>query len=201
MEIREHAILYALLCKEIFLHMEKEEAEKQIREITVAYGMKRGRRMAGNSTKKDINDFFINGEWKGKEGENISVLSFEKDRTISIVSRCAWYDTWKNYDLLEYGTYYCRYIDQSICEGYDSDFDLKVSEALGYGDEKCVFEWSEAANENVIKNTAKKHILPFDFHCRELYDCAYEMLPEDKRDEILKEVRSQLSSLCNGASF
>jgi hypothetical protein len=201
MEIKEHAILYALICRQILSRMGKEEGEKYIEEITSAYGLRRGRRMAENSARKDINDFFINGEWKGREGENISELIFEKDRTVSRVFKCAWYDTWKAYDLLDYGTYYCHYIDKAICKGFDSDFDLNVPKALGYGDEECVFEWSAHGDEQIVKNTKKEHILPFDFHCKELYDCACRILPEGCREEILEEVRIAFKTLCGEDLF
>ena len=86
MEIRHHALLYALICKHTIEHYGKEAGEDLIRKITEEYGRQRGKRMASHSLKKDMNKFFLNGEWKGKEGENISSLSFYDDRTESVVS-------------------------------------------------------------------------------------------------------------------
>ena len=175
MEIQEHAVLYALLCKGIIEAAGKEKGEKLIKEFTESYGFKRGRRMRANSSAGDLNDYFINGEWKGKQGENLSKLSFEDDKTVSTVSKCAWYDTWKKYGLTEYGSYYCRYIDKAIVKGFDEDLVLNVEEAFGYGDDRCVFVWMEKADEEKVSCTEKKHILPFDFHCKEMFETALQV--------------------------
>ena len=197
MEIRHHAVLYALIVKEISAAFDKEEAEGLIRKITTAYGRQRGRRMADHSEKKDMNDFFINGEWKGKEGENISQLFFYEDHTESHVHKCAWFDTWKEYDLLEYGSYYCRYIDKAICEGFDGSFSLKLLSAIGLGDKECVFIWSDKADPELIDSSEKKYILSFDRHCKELYECAGNYLSGDLmekiRDDFVTIFRNELS--------
>ena len=90
--IRQHALLYALICRYCFLNAE-EEAEELIEEITTAYGRRRGERMhrlaAENKEDADMNSFLVHSEWQGKEGENISVMSFEKDRTVCEVTKCA----------------------------------------------------------------------------------------------------------------
>ena len=198
MEIRHHAVLYALIVKAVSESYEKKEAEELIRKITTDYGRQRGKRMADHSKKKDMNDFFINGEWKGREGENISQLFFHTDSTESRVKKCAWYDAWKKYDLCEYGSYYCRYIDQAICEGFDGPFDLEVPSAIGLGDEECIFIWSKKADQELINESERKYILPFDFHCRELCDCAGRFLSEDLmrkiKDEFVTIFKDELSS-------
>ncbi|MCR4633587.1 MAG: L-2-amino-thiazoline-4-carboxylic acid hydrolase [Erysipelotrichaceae bacterium] len=178
MEILHHALLYALLCKNI-LQIHEEEGKQLIEAFTKEYGRSRGRRMRANSENGDLNDYFINGEWKGRPGENISKLSYEKDKTVSVVTKCAWYDTWKDYGLLEYGSYYCRYIDQAIAEGFDQDLVLNVKGSLGKGDEHCIFEWLQAADEEKVSSTERKHILPFDFHCKEMLECAGRILKKD----------------------
>ncbi len=189
MEIREHAILYALICRYVMRNHEREEAEDLIRKITVSYGNRRGRRMRNNSHIGDITDFFMNGEWKGKEGGNISTFEACDGDTVSVVSRCAWYDTWKKNGLLEYGTHYCRYIDSSICEGYGSSFTLDVRESKGRGDEYCVFVWNQEYDPARLEAGERKHILDFDFHCRELLDTAAEILEDDGiRKKMLEEL-------------
>ena len=188
MEIRQHALLYALICKRCFEEA-PEEAEDLVKKITVAYGSKRGQRMAELTGKEghdlDLDSFFVHGEWKGKDNENLSEMSYEKDRTISRVSRCAWYETWKESDLLEYGSYYCRYIDKAICEGYDGDFSLDVKETLSHGDKECVFIWNRKADRQLIekrRDEAKgEWIKDFDFHCKELYECAKDVLKDKKK--------------------
>ena len=147
--------------------------------------------MADHSEKKDMNDFFINGEWKGKEGENISQLSFYEDHTESHVHKCAWFDAWKEYGLLDYGPYYCRYIDKAICDGFDGSFSLEVPAAIGLGDEECVFLWSEKADPELIGLSEKKHILSFDHHCKELCECAGRYLSE----ELMKKIKDDFVTI------
>lgn len=195
MEIRHHALLYALIVRSVSEASDKEEAEETIRQITVRYGRKRGRRMADHSSDKDLNGFFICGEWKGKQGENISSLTFGEDSVTSIVSKCAWYDTWKEYGMERYGSYYCRYIDQAICEGYDGGFSLKLDSAIGLGDRGCIFRWSSHADRKLIEDAEKRYILPFDFHCRELYECAYEVLKEKGKEDLSERIRNEFCDL------
>lgn len=178
MEILHHALLYALLCKHTIEVLGKDEGEKAIEVFTRDYGLFRGRRMKDNSLHGDINDFFINGEWRGKPGENISQMSFEEGQSISVVSKCAWYDTWKKYGLLDYGPYYCRYIDKAIAEGYGSDFTLQVEETIGQGDERCIFKWTAQADETLLNESERKHILPFEKHCKDLLNSAEKYLDE-----------------------
>ena len=191
MEILHHALLYALLCKNILQVHGEEEGKQLIEAFTKEYGRCRGRRMRGNSETGDLNDYFINGEWKGRQGENISKLSFEKDKTVSVVTKCAWYDTWKDYGLLDFGPYYCKYIDEAIVEGFDPNLVLNVKEALGRGDARCVFEWLQAADEEKVSSAERRHILPFDFHCKEMLECAKKILSESdpSLDPALKQFK------------
>ena len=195
MEIRDHALLYACMARAILKHLPKKEAEALIEKITVDYGFQRGKRMASFSKNGDLNDYFINGEWKGKEGENISKMFFKEDKTVSVVSKCAWYDTWKRYGLEEYGSYYCRFIDKAICEGFNKDLLLDVNTSIGLGDRNCEFVWHEKADEEKVRNTRREHILPFDHHCKELYDCMEKHLPEKQRAIILEEIKNGLKEL------
>ncbi|MBR5755714.1 MAG: L-2-amino-thiazoline-4-carboxylic acid hydrolase [Erysipelotrichaceae bacterium] len=193
MEIREHALLYAFICRSILDNHSKEEAEDLIKKITVSYGHKRGERMRSNSDTGDLTDFFINGEWKGKEGENISSLRAEDGRTVSEVKKCAWYDTWKENGLLEYGTYYCRCIDRSICDGYGSSFSLDVRKTKGQGDDECLFVWDESYDQKRLEESERKHILDFDFHCKELLDTAMEIIEDENIKKEIAQIYEGLS--------
>ena len=191
MEIRHHAYLYAILCRSILKEAGEEKGEELIRAFTRSYGIARGKRMRQHWPSGDMDGFFIVGEWKGKEGENLSSLFFEIDRTVSTVTKCAWYDTWKHYDLLKEGSHYCRYIDKAICEGYAADFSLDVPEALGLGDRRCVFIWTAAGDQKKIQETEREHILPFDFHCKELLEHALAALDGDLKKTVYEKCRSQ----------
>ena len=196
MEIRQHALLYALIAKHCLERYGREKGEELIRKITVLYGNTRGQRMAAlakqDNEDTDLNSFFIHGEWKGRDGENISSMSYEDDHTVSTVTECAWYDTWKEYGLLNYGTYYCRYIDKAICKGFAGSFDLEVKETISSGDGRCNFIWNEAVDEEELRRLKSEAedmwILPFEFHVEELLECAMKIL-KDKTiiEEVIEE--------------
>ena len=194
--IRQHAVLYALICKWCFLGAE-EEAEELIRKITESYGKRRGERMRflaeRNKEEIGMNSFLIHSEWQGKKDENSSRTFYEKDRTVSEVTKCAWCEAWKEYGLLKYGSFYCRYIDRAICEGFDGGFDLKVSSVLSRGDPCCRFEWTAGADEASVSKEKPKPgwILPFSFHCKELFQCAQEVLCACGREEVLEEAKRE----------
>jgi len=202
-QIRDHALIYALCAKEICSAVKKEKAEALIEEITVSYGIKRGERMRkkaeDNHEKADINAYLIHGEWKGRPHENESVMEFHPDSTVSRVSRCAWYDTWKQYGLEEYGRYYCRYIDKALCKGFDGSFDLQVESVLSHGDPECRFVWSEAADQIYVqerKNENKdRYILPFDFHVEEFLQCASAVLEQNGLSQLIAHVMKEYDRL------
>ena len=191
MEIRHHALLYALICKNAIESLGKKTGEDLIGQFTKDYGRKRGQRMASHTPIRDMNGFFISSEWKGNPGENISSTSYHDDRTESTVTRCAWYETWKEYGLERYGSFYCRYIDKAICEGYDGDFGLELKSAIGLGDERCLFSWSAKADRKKVEESERRYVLPFDHHCRELLECAAEVLP----GEVIKKAKQDFRSL------
>ncbi len=191
MEIKHHAYLYAILCKSILEEAGEEKGEELIRRFTRNYGIARGRRMRKHSPCGDMEGFFIAGEWQGKEGENLSSLSCEKDRTISTVTKCAWYDTWKEYGLLKEGSHYCRYIDRAICEGYGSDFSLDVAEAIGLGGECCIFIWNAPCDQTKIAKTRREFVQSFDFHCEELLNHAMAVLDEDLQAIVYAACRTK----------
>ena len=182
--IEHHAILYASIAKAVLETLGPERGEEVIRRITMRYGRKRGRRMREHAEKmgygSSLNAFFLCGEWQGKPGENEAVLRREKDCTVSEVRKCAWYGAWKKHGLLNEGSYYCRWIDHSLCEGFDGSFSLDVPLAIGLGDEICRFVWNEESSE-VEKKTS--FVVPFSFHCQELSETAKEVLFEEEADQ------------------
>ena len=200
MEIRDHALIYALLTRKIFEKFDRKKAEELIEKITVLYGHKRGKRMARlalmNDEEKDLKSFMLHGEWKGKPGENESVMVYDEDAMSSFVHKCAWFDTWEKYGLKEYGTYYCRYIDKAICEGFAGNFDLKVPHRLADGDTQCCFIWSDSVDKEELARIKKaagdKWILPFTFHCEELCESAMEVLDDE---ELLKDVMKEYQEM------
>ena len=175
--IREHALYYALLAKAVLETEHLPNAEALLETITSKYGRRRGKRMRANAEtlcpSDDLSAFFRTGEWAGKPGENRSELIRNQDTTESHVHVCAWYDTWKKYGLLAYGTYYCRWIDPAIAEGFDGSFTLSVPQTKGAGDSVCRFVWNQPLS--ALQNE-RPFLLPFSFHIEELRYTAQEVL-------------------------
>ena len=207
-EIRDHALLYALLAKYCIEVCDKEEGERLIEKITVLYGHRRGKRMRSLSDQDglipDINAYLTHGEWRGKPGENISTLKLTDDRTVSSVSKCAWYDTWKKYDLVSYGSYYCRYIDQALCEGFDGTFGLEIPGTLSGGNDVCLFEWSQSADlmkvDALRKEYGDQYIRSFDYHTDELLACAAEILNAENRRSVLELAKQEYEKLMKSST-
>lgn len=180
--IREHALLYALIVKEVLSSF--EDGETIVESFTNAYGEKRGARMRRHADEMgygtSIDAYLMTGEWQGRPGENVSRLSVTDTETVSAVTRCAWCDAWKEAGLLSYGRYYCRWIDKALCEGFAGDFRLTVEQTLSEGKESCIFRWSQRVdpNESAPCKSSRKEsfLLPFSFHCQEMLDTAYEVL-------------------------
>lgn len=175
--IREHALYYALLAKAVLKTEHLPNAEELLKTITSEYGRRRGKRMRANAQTRhpsdDLSAFFFTGEWAGKPGENRSELIRHQDTTESHVHVCAWYDTWKKYGLLAYGTYYCRWIDPAIAEGFDGSFTLSVPGTKGAGDSVCRFVWNQPVS---APESERPYLLPFSFHIEELRHTAQEVL-------------------------
>ena len=203
MEIRDHALIYALLAREIFGAMPENKAQEIIRDITVLYGHNRGQRMRQKADAAheaaDLAAYLIHGEWKGREGENQSTMEYGENTVASSVTKCAWYETWKEYGLLPYGTYYCRYIDQALCEGFGGSFWLDIPSSMGKGDSQCLFVWSEAVDEQFVAKEKKRlndaYILPFDFHVKELLECARQVLREKNLEYLADKTLEEYKKL------
>ena len=203
MEIRDHALMYALLARRISDVLPENEAQTLIRDITVLYGHKRGQRMRrkADAAQETANlaAYLIHGEWKGREGENESTMEYGENETYSSVTKCAWYETWKEYGLLPYGTFYCRYIDEALCEGFDGSFSLEIPATMAKGDPRCLFKWSEAADGQFVKDEKQRlkdtYILPFDFHVNELLECARQVLKEKGMEYLVREAFQEYKKL------
>ena len=202
--IREHALLYGLLVRNTLHTAGETQGSVYIKQFTDLYGERRGERMRRNTDAHhdpaDISSFLIYGEWKGEPGENQSEMRFEDQQTISEVSLCAWYETWKKYDLLAYGPYYCRYIDLAICRGYAGSFSLDVKESFGSGCGRCIFCWNQKADPERIREEKKKngdqYILPFSVHCREILDAFRTIIPDASlRDAVLQKTEEDFMEL------
>ena len=205
--VREHALLYAFLCREILNTLEKDKAEALINEATFAYGKSRGQRMRRHAEesgfKADINSYMICGELMLDPDANRSSLSVTKDSTVSCVMLCAWHSTWENENLLPCGKYYCRMIDKGITAGFSDDLHLEVPETMGVNSDRCVFVWDQKADQKYIAEEKKKlngaYARTYGQHMDELLSCFRDIIRKHGYDEeIISRALHSLDSAENG---
>ncbi|MEE3425726.1 MAG: hypothetical protein VZR26_09190, partial [Erysipelotrichaceae bacterium] len=63
------------------------------------------------------------------------------------------------------------------------------SETIGGGDERCVFKWSAPVDKDLVTGTKKAHILPFDFHCKEMLESVKKVLDKELCETVLKKTQ------------
>lgn len=142
--IEDHAFLYGILVKNSIkvCGVLGEEASKN---GTILYAKERGTRMALRASldKQELtpNNYMIYGEWSDyKKVGSSEVKSISPEyRTNSLI--CGWCETWKKYDLIEYGKLYCTWIDKTLVKAFNPNNILEIDSLLSYGDNCCAFHW------------------------------------------------------------
>ena len=126
MKIENQAMMFALLCKYTVL-AKGEEGREIIQKGMKRYGRERGARMAARAGNNgDPVCLWTNqayGEWKP---DYPGQMEFGTERTeptlVTYISKCAWCEAWKKYDILEYGREYCVNVDAAVYEGFGGGF-------------------------------------------------------------------------------
>lgn len=206
--VEHHAALYALMAKQIML-ADPDQGEGRILEATGRYGEERGKRMAQAAQKDGCPltplGYMVYGELPAATGNSKSSSSFDNGRCLTSVSRCGWLDAWEKYGLAEYGTFYCRVIDESVYRGFNPELELKVTSCLSKGDAACGFDWGEAVSgeEAVRYGEAAKKLgssfrKDFLFHTSRILAVMKEYLEEvygGKGNEIVKQAMDEFSGI------
>lgn len=202
MKIENQAVLFALLSKYAMLQC-GDEGKEVIQEGMIKYSEERGRRMAANAAAHgDPITMWTNqtySEWKPDYDGQMEFGYLEKEPALkSYISKCAWCDAWKKYNLLEYGKYYCVNVDKAVFRGFCKDFECIPKEPrMSFGGERCEFNWGlPLTPEDEKKMTARKieigskYMKDFNFHTAHLYftitSVIKRKLPDDA-DEIISK--------------
>lgn len=204
-KIEHHAVMFALLSKNIMEQFNGDGKEAILKAVT-KYGNERGARMAQNALDHgDELTVMANqayGEWKPDYDGQMVFGRIRTEPTLqTFISKCAWCEAWKDYDLLEYGKYYCVDIDNAVFQGFRSDFVCTpLTESLSFGGDRCDFDWGEPlTEEEVVKLDEKKKELgttcmkDFNYHTAHLLhsisNTLLEELGENAQDAIDKAKR------------
>ena len=176
--IKHHAILFALFAK-YTIEGFGEKGKNIIYAGIENYGHERGKRMADRAIANGDDLDFISskayGEWVPEKGEMQFGIVKTQPELVSNVTKCEWCASWKKYNLLEYGKYYCINIDAAVFNGFNEKFHMEATSNLSFGDDHCEFHWKNPMNEeDMIKLTQKKAqlgtscIQDFNFHVAHL---------------------------------
>ena len=200
MKIENQAMMFAFLCKHA-VEAKGEAGRAAIQEGMKRYGRERGARMAARARANgDPVDLWTNqayGEWKPDYPGQMEFGYVHTEPTlVTYISKCAWCEAWKKYDILEYGCEYFVNVDAAVYEGFGCGaVCTPLTTSMSWGGERCDFDWGKPlSEEDVAKVQAKKAELgtsamrDFDFHTAHIYcaiaDTLCKHFPEDSAEII-----------------
>lgn len=125
------------------------------------YGRERGLRSAMRCLK-DGNDltfsnYLLYGEWLDTKGWSKGEVIALKPRYQTKTHVCGWCESWKKYNLIQYGKIYCAWIDHSLVHGFNPELKLKMDKFLTFGDPACEFDWEAAFSDESQLQEIWKH--------------------------------------------
>ncbi len=144
--IEQHAVLMALLGKYATIYCKQHGKEIYCNAIK-RIGKERASRMAAravlNGDKLNFVNYLAYGEWKPRPNEMESSLENTADETVLKVTKCPWNDAWRKHNLLEYGKYFCTYIDKALFSSFNYEFKCDIDSNLSWGADECYFHWHQ----------------------------------------------------------
>jgi len=208
MKIENQAMMFAFLCK-YTVEAKGEEGRAVIQEGMKRYGRERGMRMAmraranGDPIALWTNQAY--GEWKP---DYAGQMEFGTVRTepslITFISKCAWCEAWKKYDILEYGREYCVNVDAAVYEGFGEGFGegvvcTPVTTSMSWGGDCCQFDWGLPLTAEEQQMIADKKaelgtgaMKDFAYHTAHIYcaitDTICKNFPDDSHEIVRKAV-------------
>lgn len=199
MNEKHHARLVALWYKELRERFGDRGIGTFIN-ATKAYTRQRGGRKAiraeKHGYKKDYLAYFVHKEWASEDPTFFEADQYllENGDLVTKVKKCPWNSVFKEMGMLECGDLYCRFLDEYLVEGFNSDLVLDMASTLHYGG-MCHFNWritgfGEGWEEEISRGVERWHdenVLPFTYHVAHLYHTFKETV-EDELAETGKKV-------------
>ena len=119
------------------------------------------------------------GEWECFPGQVECTPDFDRGCFSLHYKRCPWYTEWRHFGMMEYGRYYCDYVDAAIMEGFGLT-DGRLTGSRADGDRTCDLtfageqQYSQAdykAPEAERRQLGRKGKMPWEYHVGHLYQC------------------------------
>ena len=162
LKIENQAMMFAFLSRAA-IEAKGEEGREAIQKGMIRYGRERGARMAERARKAgDPVELWTNqayGEWKPDYDGQMEFGMLRAEPTYqTYISKCAWCEAWRKYDIIEYGREYCVHVDEAVYEGFGCGaVCTAVSTAMSWGGERCDFDWGKPlSDEELSKLAARK---------------------------------------------
>ena len=201
-----HALLYSYIVKAVMDEVGKEAGEKTVEAATKNYGNSRGRRMAmrcdADGFRHDVVGYTTYGEWRqttGNPSKGAKDLTAEVPYSSS--NGCPWYDAWAEEGHMEYGRYYCLFVDEALGEGFFGERPMRLvtKGTRSNGAEECLFIFTGGSytaedveeGRKQAEKLGTKALRGWEFHMGHLY---YEL-----EKQIRKDWPSQADKILNTA--
>jgi hypothetical protein len=136
---------------QLFAVMSKFVIEKQgpagggalIREAVEYFGRERGKSIAkvvtGLGKPLSLKNWLI---YSDIDGSNFAAEASISNRDLVVkVNRCSFMEAAEGWGFREYASYYCRYVDYAILEGYNPDVKLELLSRHDTGKDHCLFRY------------------------------------------------------------
>ncbi|MBO4290077.1 MAG: L-2-amino-thiazoline-4-carboxylic acid hydrolase [Lachnospiraceae bacterium] len=205
-----HALLYSYVVKAVMDEVGKEAGEMTVEKATRNYGISRGRRMAlrcdADDFRHDVMGYGVYGEWRQTGGRpSKGERHFDAEIPYMTSFECPWYDAWAEEGHMEYGKYYCRYVDEALGEGFFAERPMRlVTKSIrSNGGGICLFTFTggtytkkdleEAAAQ--AEKIGTKALRGWEFHMGHLYFELAKQIREDWPDQAESILGSALAAL------
>jgi hypothetical protein len=142
--------MFSLMAKTIIDALGRERGEEIIKKAVEDFGEERGRRIAQRvkalGKPLSFRNFLIYTDL-----DTSAILSYmpkiENGNLLLEIDRCDFSQGARDWGLLEYFNYYCRYVDEAILRGYNPDLKLEVPKNISAGDDICFFKYTIKGDE------------------------------------------------------
>ena len=136
--------MFAVFAKTIIEAVGEKKGEDIVKDAVREFGLTRGRRIAEKVKALGLEPTFANFLIY-MDLDSSAALTYtpalEDGNMVLTITRCAFSDGAGEFGLKKYFHYYCKWVDQAILEGYNSELVLEIPQTLSGGADACIFRY------------------------------------------------------------
>ncbi len=173
------ALLFAWTAKSLFACCGEKEGDLILADALKIYGNQRGRRMAlraqANGDDLSFWNYLAYQEWSVPAGQIKKKINLKSDHLNAQFLKCPWVETWRENDLLDYGKYFCKYVDNALFEGFSPAINMQLRSNRSSGSDCCDFHFPDekmsfkSALISGYKKMKHANTMPWEYHTGHLY--------------------------------